>query len=86
MREREVRDESAAEGAPRPEPAPRPPRALVLAVALAALAVLLPSALVHESLRYPRIARSGFWWHPDLLARALVRRHFPGPGVPAGRD
>lgn len=49
-------------------------------IVLVALLLFPPLCLIH-SFRYPRIARSGYWHHPILLAKATIRCAFPGRGV-----
>ena len=50
--------------------------------ALLAVPLLLASVCFVDSLRYPRIARSAYWHHPNLLLRATSARLFPGKGIP----
>jgi len=46
-----------------------------------AVPLLLAVVCFVDSLRYPRIARSAYWRHPNLLVRATAVRLFPGKGV-----
>lgn len=50
-------------------------------VPLSAIPLLLAGFCFIDSLRYPRIARSAYWRHPNLLIRATAARLFPGKGV-----
>jgi len=49
--------------------------------AVLAVPLLFPAVCFVDSLRYPRIARSAYWHHPNLLVRATAARLFPGKGV-----
>jgi hypothetical protein len=53
---------------------------IILSMAMVVLVSFMSLCLIH-SFRYPPIARSGYWHHPILLAKATIRCAFPGRGV-----
>jgi len=53
----------------------------VIVVLIFSLPALIVITCLIDSFNYPRIARSAYWRHPDLLVRATGRRLFPEKGV-----